>query len=31
MASVFSVNDRFVNSFGVGAPLRLKPFSNDEF
>jgi len=31
MASVFSANDRFANSFGEGAPLRSTPFSNDEF
>ena len=31
MALVFSANDRFVNSFGEGAPLRSTPFSNDEF
>ena len=31
MASVFSANDRFANSFGEGAPLRSNPFSNDEF
>ena len=30
MASVFSANDRFANSFGKGAPLRSTPFSNDE-
>jgi len=31
MASVFSANDRFANSFGEGAPLRSTPFLNDEF
>ena len=31
MASVFSANDLFANSFGEGAPLRSTPFSNDEF
>jgi hypothetical protein len=31
MASVFSANDRFANSFGEGGPLRSTSFSNDEF
>jgi len=31
IASVFSANDRFANSFGEGVPLRSTPFSNNEF
>ena len=31
MALVFSANDRFVNSFDEGAPLRSVQFPNDEF
>ena len=31
MASVFSANGRYANSFGEGAPLRSTPASNGEF